>query len=477
MATIIKRVGKKGVTYKIQVCVTDQAQGKKVTRSTTWKPEKGMTEKEIDREVIVFSSQYEEEVRQSFLTVENEKGNVNITFRELSEKWLNYAAQFNGPSYRGLAEEGLEKVLPLIGGYKVKEVTPSIVQAVFDRIDKFRKIKYTILPKLHIKEILERNGTSFVWIRHNTELNQATLSRIYNGLNIGMKYATMLAEVCKLDKHRLFDITQEELPYAQATLKRFKLTVYNVLNYAVRLCIVKDNYASAKYIRLNRIANKGIKCMNEDEIEKFYSALREVDNIQWRVSVEAALLLGLRRGEICGLNWEDIDFERKQLYVQRSYTECPKKGVILKEPKTEKSRRHIAIPELFINELIEYRKWYEAEKEKWGDRWVESGSVFVQRHGERIHPANIKMWVGKTCALAKIPHYSVHSLRHTNITLQLMAGVPLVTVSGRAGHSRTSTTSDIYAYFVRSSDREAANTLDNLFSNIPKVGDNNAIYS
>ena len=63
---------------------------------------------------------------------------------------------------------------------------------------------------------------------------------------------------------------------------------------------------------------------------------------------------------------------------------------------------------------------------------------------------------------AGLEHHSLHSLRHTNITLQLLAGVPLVTVSARAGHSKVSTTSDIYSHVVQSSDRQAAEMLDEL---------------
>lgn len=69
---------------------------------------------------------------------------------------------------------------------------------------------------------------------------------------------------------------------------------------------------------------------------------------------------------------------------------------------------------------------------------------------------------------ANIDHYSLHSLRHTNITLQIAAGVPIVTVSARAGHARTSTTSDIYAYALRSTDRLAADKLGSIFSDEKK---------
>jgi integrase len=80
-----------------------------------------------------------------------------------------------------------------------------------------------------------------------------------------------------------------------------------------------------------------------------------------------------------------------------------------------------------------------------------------------IHPSIISFWVHKICDQAGLPHRTVHSLRHTNITMQIAAGVPLVTVAGRAGHARTSTTTDIYSHFLKSSDRTAAEKIEELF--------------
>ena len=68
---------------------------------------------------------------------------------------------------------------------------------------------------------------------------------------------------------------------------------------------------------------------------------------------------------------------------------------------------------------------------------------------------------------ADLPDVTLHSLRHTNITLQIAAGVPLTTVAGRAGHSRVSTTSDIYSHFIRTSDEAAATAIENIF--IPRA--------
>ena len=90
MATIIRRDGKKGVSYKIQVAVKDVGLGKTVTKSTTWKPEKGMSEKEIETACTIFADAFEKQVVDSFKTAEDDKGNVNITFRGLGFSLRRY---------------------------------------------------------------------------------------------------------------------------------------------------------------------------------------------------------------------------------------------------------------------------------------------------------------------------------------------------------------------------------------------------
>ena len=89
--------------------------------------------------------------------------------------------------------------------------------------------------------------------------------------------------------------------------------------------------------------------------------------------------------------------------------------------------------------------------------------LFISEEGGQIYPGTIDNWVHKICEEAGLPHRTVHSLRHTNITMQIAAGIPLVTVSGRAGHARTSTTTDIYSHFLKSSDKTAAEKLERLF--------------
>ena len=96
---------------------------------------------------------------------------------------------------------------------------------------------------------------------------------------------------------------------------------------------------------------------------------------------------------------------------------------------------------------------------RYGDYHKLSDKVLTSEDGSLIYPWIFNNWLKKVLKAAELEPYTLHSLRHTNVTMQIAAGVPLVTVSARAGHARTSTTTDIYAHFMRSSDQMAAETI------------------
>ncbi len=100
-----------------------------------------------------------------------------------------------------------------------------------------------------------------------------------------------------------------------------------------------------------------------------------------------------------------------------------------------------------------------------GDKWVETDRIFTRECGNPINPVIFDDWLNILRRENNLTHFTIHSLRHTNITLQIAAGIPLTTVSGRVGHSRPSTTLDIYSHFIKTSDQQAADILDNIFSN------------
>ena len=93
-----------------------------------------------------------------------------------------------------------------------------------------------------------------------------------------------------------------------------------------------------------------------------------------------------------------------------------------KDPKTESSKRVISISDKLVAVLVEYKEWYDQYKYDVGDRWYETNRLFISEDGKVMYPGTISYWIHKICDQAGLPHRTVHSLRHTNITMQIAAG-------------------------------------------------------
>ena len=139
--------------------------------------------------------------------------------------------------------------------------------------------------------------------------------------------------------------------------------------------------------------------------------------------------------------------------------------MVVKDPKTFTSNRKISIPSLLLEKLKEYKVWYDDAKSKLGDIWANTDKLFLTiEEGKVVNPDNFIKWLRKVLNRCNLPRVTLHSIRHTNITLQIVNGVDIRTVSARAGHSKTSTTTDIYSHFIPASVRHACTVIDNIFN-------------
>ncbi|MDD3397642.1 MAG: site-specific integrase [Clostridia bacterium] len=174
------------------------------------------------------------------------------------------------------------------------------------------------------------------------------------------------------------------------------------------------------------------------------------------------LYMGIRRSELAGLQWKDINFETGTMHVQRSLHFEPRFGKFYKSTKTESSNREITMPDRLLEEYKKYKQWWN-ENRTYTTKPEYEDAIIKSDSGEAYEPSLFIIWLRKVLKKAGLPAVTLHSIRHTNISLQLMAGVDIKTVAARAGHSMASTTSDIYSHFMRSSDIKASNIIDNIF--------------
>jgi integrase len=203
-----------------------------------------------------------------------------------------------------------------------------------------------------------------------------------------------------------------------------------------------------------KVRKPHIQVLADDELKTLFQYLKERPLY---TPVLLAASTGMRRGEILGLRWCDLDFERSTLQIAQ-VVEALKKSVSIKEPKTERSRRTIALPATLVQELKAHRKAQAEHCLKLGCSRFEL--VFPTWDGKLMNPRHFTKAFSREVTAAKISHVTFHGLRHTHITHLLRSGVPVHVVSERAGHANPTVTLNIYAHLLPGQQEQAANVFD-----------------
>lgn len=170
-----------------------------------------------------------------------------------------------------------------------------------------------------------------------------------------------------------------------------------------------------------------------------------------------ALTLGLRRGELLGLLWEDIDWSGATLRIRRQLEDLPGEEARLKPLlKTQSGRRDLPLPEELRRRLLIHRDEQALERERAGDAWREHGLVFASLVGTPITPRNLDRHYKALLRRAGLPDRRLHDLRHTFATLMFRRGLDVVMVSRMLGHASVQITIDIYIHWLPKDSSAAA---------------------
>lgn len=194
-----------------------------------------------------------------------------------------------------------------------------------------------------------------------------------------------------------------------------------------------------------------------EEARKLLDAVRD-DRLYAVYAV--AVAVGLRRGEVLGLRWQDVDLNEGTLHVRRSLQRL-NGTLILAETKTDKSYRRVPLPRVCIASLKEHRERQQkerAEAEVWLDEW---DLVFTTKHGTPIEPRNLLRHFQNLCEKLGLPRLRFHDLRHTCASLLLAQGVDLPIVKETLGHAAIQTTM-LYTHVAPMLQRKAADRMDDL---------------
>jgi integrase len=177
----------------------------------------------------------------------------------------------------------------------------------------------------------------------------------------------------------------------------------------------------------------------------------------------AALSTGMRQGELFGLGWEDIDFERNTVRVRRALQRVKGKPTFV-EPKSESSRRTITLPAVAMAAFRMQRTRQLEQRLLAGDQWQDWGLVFSSSKGTPLDGSNVNKRLQSLLAQAGLPRQRFHDLRHGCASLLLAAGVPPRTIMGVLGHSQISLTLNTYSHLSPALEQDAADALDRMLA-------------
>ncbi|WAH34998.1 site-specific integrase [Alicyclobacillus dauci] len=236
-------------------------------------------------------------------------------------------------------------------------------------------------------------------------------------------------------------------------------TVHNTLHVMIRDAVKWEYIARdiMQQVTPPRAEHKIRPVWDFNDVQAFNEAVK---SHELYVAFTLAVTTGMRRSEILGLKWDDIDFEQAQIHVQRSL-KIENGEKVVSEVKTSSSRRTIVLFDEDVERLREHRKKQLEQRMKVGPGFNPENLVFVRADGSSIRPTNFSRdW---TVFLKKnnLPHIPLHSSRHTHATLLLALGIHPKVVQERLGHSSIRVTMDLYSHILPGMQEDAVKKLEN----------------
>jgi integrase len=443
MASVQRIEGKKGISYRIRVGAGYDSEGKQIRKSMTWCPSPGMTEKQIEKELNRVTIDFEKKVENGLVF-------ENVKFKEFSEKWINdYVKKQCSPKYLFFAERLLVDINREIGHIPLQKLKKAHLQELYSKL--------ASEPRILEKKVKDEEGK--------------TVTRV---------------------------VKRYKSP---STILHYHKIVSTILTKATQWDYISHNICLGKGIELPKRNKPKPKYLQDDEVLKLVDYLENAP-IEYRTFIMLLLYTGLRTGEAMGLEWIDIDFDNNLISVNRASQYISGKGIFTKETKNTSSERVIRVAPEVMALLKQYKAWQNEQRLKVGPYWKANPEnaeekhcdnwnlckqrkdkqrpycpqtancndyknidrLFTQFNGIPMHPDTVLRWLKRFIAKTDLPDFNIHSLRHTNVSLMIMQGVPLPTVAKLAGHSTTATTIKIYSHSIKTAEQMAADLVANVIN-------------
>ncbi|WP_457945403.1 tyrosine-type recombinase/integrase [Caproiciproducens sp. LBM24188] len=243
--------------------------------------------------------------------------------------------------------------------------------------------------------------------------------------------------------------TQIQKYYTQLK-NQYKLSLNTIRKHHDMLHLVLGTAVKQEQILQNPVdkveppqkQHREAKFYHLDDLKKLYQLVKNTD---LEVTVKLAGGLGLRREEVCGLKWKNVDLDNKKIRICEARTIAGTE-IIDKDTKNQSSNRTLSIPADIVELLLTEKARQEKNKEYFGELYEDSGYVVVRDDGKPYRPNYLSGKLKKLIDNSELPPLTIHGLRHTFASVANEQGIPLFEIGKVLGHSTPSTTGMIYTH-------------------------------
>lgn len=416
MAQVTRREKKDGtVSYTIRVYSGRTQLDKVITRCKTVVPPPGMSGKKVEKWVQEQAMLFEQQVTNGMAL------DSDMLLDDLIDRWFEeYANKHLKPKTLYDYKRMRPRITAGLGHLKVSKIKPAHLMAFYDNLEeKGIRQDSSFTATAALLKLLP-HGTRGA-LAKEAGVGQDTMRMVYAGKGVSKRTAEKVSAAVGLAVSRAFN---------EHPKKGGKLNSNSVLHYHAMLSSVFRKGVQWGLINENPCARAerpkaseiDVETLDEEDIARLLEALAGAP-VHFSVITQLALLTGARRGEICGLRWSDIDFEKGTLSIKRTVQFIPGEGIVFTSPKTKRSRRCIRIGADCLELLKEYRQHQIQERLRIGSKWarkvtIENGKVvdndmlFTRWNGEPLDPETVSTWFPRFLEEHGLPAVHFHSLRH-----------------------------------------------------------------
>lgn len=439
MASIRKIEGKHGTAYKITVTLGRDALDRQIRHYKTWKPEKPMTARELNRELQRVATEFEQDLMSGF-QVDNKQ-----TFAEYAAYCYTLREQRGDkPQTLARVRRQTARINEYIGHILLQDIRPKQLNELYKKFSEPGACRWQVyaLPVVDFNELIPEGETCNSFAR-KCGVYGNLIRRLCKNQPISRQNADIIEKY--LGRKGLFKLTGAEKPLSPGTIRDYHEIICTVLEQAYKEMIIKYNPAKRVTLPKNKRVRES-KALQPEQLKAVLAAL-EGEPLPFRALITFFISTGCRRGEALALTWDKVDFGRREVLIDRSTMYLPETGIRSGPTKTGNSRR-VSLPDETANLL--HKLWAEQAKDRLrlGDLWEYNNLVFPRWNGKPMNPGNVNLELTAFCDRHGLPHINPHLFRHSAASVLLSNGVDVLTVAGMLGHSDVSTTLDTYAHAI-----------------------------